>query len=208
LAARSGLLVDFGGVLTTNVFTAFAGFSEREGLDPDHVRRAFREDETARELLFELELGRLDEAEFARRFAVALGLPEEGSDDLIERLWADLGPDQEMIDAVARFHEAGVRTGLVSNSWGTALKYEEDLMARLFDVTVISHLVGLRKPDPAIYELAVEKLELPPEEIVFIDDLPGNLKPARAMGMATVRHATAEESIPQLEELLGVSVAS
>jgi putative hydrolase of the HAD superfamily len=206
--AHSGLLVDFGGVLTTNVFAAFAGFCEREGLDRDHVRRAFREDETARELLFELELGRLDEAEFARRFAVAIGVSEDRSEDLIDRLWADLGPDHEMIDAVARFHEAGVRTGLVSNSWGTALKYEQDLMARLFDVTVISHLVGLRKPDPAIYELAVEQLELPAEAIVFIDDLPGNLKPARAMGMATVRHTTAEESIPQLEELLGVRVAS
>ena len=207
MAVRSGLLVDFGGVLTTNVFVAFAGFCEREGLDRDHVRQAFREDETTRSLLFELELGRLDEAEFSRRFAVAIGLPEEGSEDLIDRLWADLGPEQEMIDAVERFHTAGVRTGLVSNSWGTALKYDDDLMARLFDVTVISHLVGLRKPDPAIYELACERLELPPEELVLIDDLPGNLKPARAMGMATVHHTTPEESIPQLEELLGVRVA-
>ena len=207
MAARSGLLVDFGGVLTTNVFVAFAGFCDREGLDRDHVRHAFREDETARSLLFELELGRLDEAEFSRRFAVALGLPEDRSEDLIERLWADLGPDQEMIDAVARFREAGVRTGLISNSWGTALKYDDDLMARLFDVTVISHLVGLRKPDPAMYELAADELGLPPEELVMIDDLPGNLKPARAMGMATVHHKTAEESIPELEQLLGVRVA-
>jgi putative hydrolase of the HAD superfamily len=204
--AHSGLLVDFGGVLTTNVFTAFAGFSEREGLDPDHVRRAFREDETARSLLFELELGRLDEESFSRRFAVAIGLSEEQSEGLIGRLWADLGPDGEMIEAVARFRAAGVRTGLISNSWGTALKYDEEQMARLFDVTVISHLVGLRKPDPAIYTLAADELGLPPQEIVLIDDLPGNLKPARAMGMATVHHKTADESVPQLEELLGARV--
>ena len=205
--ARSGLLVDFGGVLTTNVFAAFAGFCDREGLDPEHVRHAFREDETARSLLFELELGRIDERDFARGFAAALGLGEERADTLIEDLWADIGPDEAMIEAVARFREAGVRTGLVSNSWGTALKYETDLMDRLFDTAVISHLVGMRKPDPEIYELAAKQMELPFEELVFIDDLPGNLKPARAMGMATVRHTTAEESIPQLEELLGVRVA-
>jgi epoxide hydrolase-like predicted phosphatase len=200
------LLVDFGGVLTTNVFDAFAGFCEREGLDRDHVRLAFRENEAARSSLFELELGRISEQEFSQRFAAALGL--EDHDGLIERLWTDLGPDDEMIDAVARFHEAGIRTGLISNSWGTALEYDADLMARLFDVSVISHLVRLRKPDPEIYALAAERMALPPEELVFVDDLPGNLKPARAMGMATVHHKSAAETISQLEELLGVTVGT
>jgi len=206
-SGRKGLLVDFGGVLTTNVFAAFAGFCAREGLDPEHVRLAFRENATARSLLFELELGRIEEHEFARGLAVALGLGDGRAETLIEDLWADIGPDEAMIDAVARFREAGVRTGLVSNSWGTALKYETELMDRLFDTAVISHVVGMRKPDPEIYELAAEQIGLPFSELVFIDDLPGNLKPARAMGMATVRHTTAEESIPQLEELLGVRVA-
>jgi putative hydrolase of the HAD superfamily len=204
LAAHKGLLVDFGGVLTSNVFAAFAGFCEREGLDPDHVRRAFREHDTARELLFDLELGRIAEDEFARQFAVALGLDESRAEGLIDGLWADIGPDEKMIEAVAGFRAAGVHTGLISNSWGSALEYDDALMDRLFDATVISHLVGLRKPDPEIYALAAERMGLPPSELVFIDDLPGNLKPARAMGMATVHHTTAEESIPQLEELLGV----
>ncbi|MDX6664242.1 MAG: putative hydrolase of the superfamily [Solirubrobacteraceae bacterium] len=205
-AGLPGLLVDYGGVLTSNVFAAFGGFCVREGLDTDVVRRAFREDVVARELLFELELGRLDEAEFSRRFAVALGLGEGRSQGLIERLWADLGPDDEMIEAVAGFHAAGVRTGLISNSWGTALKYEEELMTRLFDVLVISHLEGIRKPDPAMYALGAERLGLEPQQCVFVDDLPGNLKPARAMGMTTVHHTTAAETVPQLEELLGVTV--
>ena len=69
---------------------------------------------------------------------------------------------------------------------------------------MISHEVGLRKPDPEIYALAVEQLGLPAEECVFVDDLGGNLKPAKAMGMATVLHRDAAETIPQLEELLGV----
>jgi len=204
--ARTGLLVDFGGVLTTNVFVAFGGFCTREGLEPDFVRRAFREDAGARGLLEGLETGTIDEGEFEREFGRALGLPDERIPGLVERLWADLGPDEEMIEAVAAFHERGVRTGLVSNSWGTALKYEESLMERLFDGLVISHLEGIRKPDPAIYALGAERIGRSPEECVFVDDLPGNLKPARAMGMATVVHRTAAETIPQLEELLGVTI--
>jgi epoxide hydrolase-like predicted phosphatase len=202
------VLVDFGGVLTTNVFVAFGGFCTREGLEPDHVRRAFREDEDSRGLLVGLETGTIDEHEFEREFGKALGLPEERIPGLVQRLWADLGPDEEMIEAVAAFHERGVRTGLISNSWGTALKYEEDLMARLFDGLVISHLEGIRKPDPAIYALGAERIGLPPEACVFVDDLPGNLKPARAMGMATVVHRSAEETVPQLEELLGVTIST
>lgn len=206
--ARSGLLVDFGGVLTSDVFAAFGGFCDREGLDRDHVRRAFREDPAAREALFELELGRLDEREFERRLAAAIGLPAERADGLIGRLWADMGPDPAMIEAVARAREQGVRTGLVSNSWGRALEYEPALMRRLFDAAVISHQVGLRKPDEAIYALALERLGLPADDCVFVDDLPGNLKPARAMGMLTIHHRSAEQTIPELEEALGVSLGA
>jgi len=203
---RTGLLVDFGGVLTTNVFVAFGGFCTREGLEPDFVRRAFREDPRSRGALEGLETGTLSEADFEREFGTALGLPEDAHAGLIERLWADLGPDDEMIEAVAGFRERGVRTGLISNSWGTALKYEDDLMERLFDGLVISHLEGIRKPAPEIYALGAERIGLPPEACVFVDDLPGNLKPARAMGMATVVHTTADETVPQLEELLGVTL--
>lgn len=205
---RKGLLVDFGGVLTTNVFAAFGGFCVREGLEPDVVRNAFREDTRSRGALEGLETGTLSEQEFEREFGEALGLPAERHGGLIARLWQDLGPDEEMIEAVAAFRERGVRTGLISNSWGTALKYEEDLMARLFDGLVISHLEGMRKPDPRIYALGAERIGLTPDECVFLDDLPGNLKPARAMGMATVVHRSAAESVPQLEELLGVTISS
>ena len=206
MATRSGLLVDFGGVLTTNVFGAFAGFCEREGLDRDVVRHAFREDEDARDALFGLELGTLSEHEFSLRFARALGLDDGRAHTLIEDLWSDLGPDEEMIEAVAAARAAGIRTALVSNSWGAALKYEPAMMERLFDASVISHLERLRKPDPAIYALGAERIGLAPERCVFVDDLPGNLKPARAMGMATVHHVSAAETIGQLEELLGVGL--
>src|SRR3954454_14004988 len=153
------MLVDSGGVLTTNVFAAFAGFCDREGLDPQHVGLTFRQDAAARSLLFELELGRLDEREFARGFAVALGLGEDRAEGLIEDLWADISPDEAMIEAVARFREAGVRTGLISNSWGTALKYESDLIDRLFDTSVISQLVGIRKQVAEMHELDAARME-------------------------------------------------
>jgi epoxide hydrolase-like predicted phosphatase len=82
----------------------------------------------------------------------------------------------------------GARTALLSNSWGDALAYDEALLEQLFDAWVISSAVGLRKPDPAIYELAAERIGLPPAACVFVDDLPGNLKPARELGMATILH--------------------
>ena len=122
------------------------------------------------------------------------------------RLFGGMQPDHAMLDGVRTARRAGVRTGMLSNSWG-ADRYPHELLGELFDAWVISGEVGLRKPDPAIYSLAAERLGLTPHDCVLVDDLPGNLKPARAMGMATVRHTTAEESIPQLEELLGVRVA-
>lgn len=199
---RRGLLIDFGGVLTTNVFQSFTAFCEREGLAPDFVQKAFVEHPEARRLLFDLELGKLEEEAFSTQLGAALDLPSEG---LAARLFAGVGPDEQMLAAVAGFRAAGVRTGLISNSWGTAL-YEAAELTALFDGLVISGEVGLRKPDPAIYELGAERIGLPPEACVFVDDLGGNLKPARAMGMLTIRHHTAAETIPQLEAALGVTL--
>jgi putative hydrolase of the HAD superfamily len=107
--------------------------------------------------------------------------------------------------AVVMAKRQGIRTGLISNSWG-ATNYELDRFPEMFDGWVISGDEGMRKPDPKIYELGAERIGLTPEDCVFVDDLKGNLKPARAMGMATVHHTSAEETIPQLEDLLGVKL--
>jgi epoxide hydrolase-like predicted phosphatase len=204
LAAREGLLVDFGGVLTTNVFDSFAAFCAEEGLPPDRIARAFRDEPEPRRLLFDLELGRLPAEEFSERLCAALGLDPSHAGDLVERLFAGAAPDEAMLGAVAAARRAGIRTGLISNSWGEALRYDRDRFPELLDGWVISHEVGLRKPDPRIYLLGAERIGLPPQACVFVDDLGGNLKPARELGMATVRHTDAAETIPQLEELLGV----
>jgi len=203
--ALRGLLVDFGGVLTTNVFASFAAFCEAEGLAPEQVRDVFMSDPDGRRLLFDLELGKLPESEFEPRFAGLLGLAPERADGLIDRLFGGMRPDRAMEMAVVAAKRQGVRTGLLSNSWGAG-RYERDRFDELFDGVVISGEEGIRKPDPAIYELGVERLGLEPADVVFVDDLPGNLKPARALGMTTVHHVSADETIPQLEELLGVKL--
>ena len=201
--SRQGLLVDFGGVLTTDVFASFQAFCEAEGLEPARVRDLFMGDETARQLLFDLEIGALTEEEFEPRFAAVLEIEEHAG--LIDRLFGGMRPDERMLEAVRAAKRAGVRTGMVSNSWGRG-RYDRSLFPELFDGVVISGEIGLRKPDPRIYELGAEAIGLAPELCVFVDDLPGNLKPARELGMATVHHRDAEETVAQLEELLGVSL--
>lgn len=196
---REGLLIDFGGVLTSNVFASFAAFCEAEGLDPHTLRHAFRGDETARRLLFDLETGAIEPHAFSVALADRLGLADPT--DLPQRLFAGVTADEAMIDAVRALHERGVRTGLVSNSWGDATAYDRDLLAEIFDAVVISSEVGLRKPDPAIYELGARSIGLGPDVCVFVDDLGGNLKPAAALGMATIKHVDTAQTIAELEAL-------
>jgi epoxide hydrolase-like predicted phosphatase len=195
-----GLLVDWGGVMTTNVFDTFRAFCELEGLKPDTLRRRFREDPSARELLIGLETGRLDEDDFEPRFAEILGVEAPG---LIDRIFAGGAEEAEMLAAVGRARSEGVRTGLISNSWGTR-RYDRELLSRLFDAVVISGDVGMRKPAPEIYRLGAERIGLDPADCVFVDDLPFNLAPAAELGMATVHHRSSPETIAELERLLGV----
>ncbi len=182
---RLGLIVDFGGVLTTDVFASFQAFCAAEGLPPDTVRDRFRDDPEARALLAELETGALTADEFEPRFAALLEVEAAG---LIGRLFGGVAPDEAMLEGVRALRRDGARTAMLSNSWGDALAYDRALLDELFEVCLISSEVGLRKPDPAMYELAAERLALAPDACVFVDDLPGNLKPARALGMATVLH--------------------
>jgi epoxide hydrolase-like predicted phosphatase len=203
VAELRGLLVDYGGVLTTDVFASFQAFCAAEGLAPDTVRDAFRSDLAATSLLAGLETGELSEAEFEPRFAALLGVAPER---LIARLFGGMAPDEAMLAGVRAARAAGLRTGLLSNSWSVA-DYDRRLLAELFDAWVISAEVGLRKPDPAIYALAAERMELPPEAIAFVDDLPGNLKPARALGMTTIVHrGDAAATLAELEGALGVTL--
>jgi putative hydrolase of the HAD superfamily len=200
VASRRGLLIDWGGVLTTDLFASFASFCEAEGLEAAKVRELFRGDDAARELLIDFECGRVDEPEFERRFAPMLGVADDG---LVDRMFAGSAPDARMLGVVKAARDAGVRTGLISNSWGVH-RYPQEMMDELFDGVVISGLVGIRKPAPEIYSLGAESIGLPPQECVFVDDLGFNLKPAKELGMATILHTDSEQTVGELEALLGV----
>jgi putative hydrolase of the HAD superfamily len=199
---RRGLLVDWGGVLTTDLFASFRSFCETEGLQPDLLTRRFAEDPDARALLIGLETGRLTEQEFEAGLGELL---EVSSEHLIDRLFLHVRSDEAMLDAVRRAHRQGCRTGLVSNSWGTR-RYDRRLLEEIFDGIVISAEEGIRKPAPRIYALGAERIGLPPAQCVYVDDLPFNLRPAAELGMATVHHVASERTIPELEGLLGVSL--
>jgi putative hydrolase of the HAD superfamily len=199
-----GLLVDFGGVLTTSVWDSFADFCRTKGLDDDSVKRLFREDPGAIADLRGLETGRMTEDEFERRFAERLGLAEASK--LIDSMFGGMAPEPRMVNAVAAARAAGVRTGLVSNSWSTE-HYDRRLLAELFDAVVISGEVRMHKPEPEIYLLGAERIGLGPSDCVFIDDLRENCAGAEAVGMTAILHRDPDETIARIEELLGVAVA-
>jgi putative hydrolase of the HAD superfamily len=201
--ALRGLLTDWGGVLTTDLFASFASFCEAEGLEAAKVRELFRHDEGARALLADFECGRVEEREFEERFAPLLGVAGDG---LVDRMFAGAGPDARMLAAVRAARDAGIRTGMVSNSWGVH-RYPQELVDELFDGVVISGVVGIRKPAREIYELGAESIGLPAEECVFVDDLGFNLRPAQELGMATVLHTETGATVAQLESLLGVALS-
>ena len=199
-ATRSALLIDWGGVLTTNLFASFHAFCVAAKIDPQTLMGRFKSDPEARELLVALEKGKLDEREFERKFAALLEVEPDG---LVDGLFAGVGPDEAMVNAVRLAHAAGLRTALVSNSWGVH-RYPHDLFDELFDGVVISAEEGIRKPSRRMYELGAERAGVAPEACVYVDDLPFNLAPAEELGMATVHHTSAETTIPELERLLGL----
>jgi epoxide hydrolase-like predicted phosphatase len=112
-----------------------------------------------------------------------------------------------MVRAVERLRQAGVKTALISNTWGPPMAYRSRALRRALDAVVRSDEVGLRKPDPEIYRLAAERLNVPPHDCVFIDDLLQNVDGARAAGMHAFVHRNADFTIPKLQELFGVSLA-
>jgi putative hydrolase of the HAD superfamily len=199
-----GLLIDFGGVLTTNVFDSFKAFCRAEGLPEDTVKNMFRERGEGLGLLRRLEKGELSAEEFSDQFAPLLGVD---SGNLVERLFGGIGPDEAMLGAVRRSRAAGIKTGLISNSWGDGLAYDPALLDELFDAVVISGEVGMHKPEPEIFHLGAQRIGVAPEECVFVDDLRENCAGAEAVGMKAILHRGAEGTLPQLEELLGVPLS-
>jgi epoxide hydrolase-like predicted phosphatase len=203
-APRSALLIDWGGVLTTNLFVSFQAHCLRAAIDPEKLMGRFRRDPEARELLVALEKGELEEEDFEVQLAALLEVEPDG---LIDGLFAGVQPDEPMVDAVRRARRQGARTALVSNSWGVH-RYPHDLFEELFDGVVISGEEGIRKPSRRMYELGAERAGAAPADCVYVDDLPFNLTPAEEMGMAVIHHTDAAITVPKLEELLGMALSA
>ncbi len=201
----SGMLIDFGGVLTTPIADAFGALGAEAGLAPGEALSLLARHEGARTALREHEEGRLDDEGFEDAFAQALadagGRMEARG--LLARVAARLQLDEPMIDLVREVRRRDVPVALVSNSLGRDCYARVDL-DELFDVTVISGRVGVRKPSRRIYAIACEQLGLPPQGCVLVDDLEHNLVGAARLGITGIHHRHADETVPRVRELLGL----
>lgn len=201
------LIVDFGGVLTTPLQDAMVKFAADLGVDlQDLVRVALRayagHDD---DLVLGFETGSIPEDEFAVAFAQRLHEEtgkEVDPDGLVDRIFDGLEAEESMFEAVVRAKTSGLKTALLSNSWGLGL-YPRERFPEMFDVVVISGEVRMRKPDRAIYEHTVRELGVPAQLCIFVDDHPGHLKAAQELGMTTILHRTPDETIAELGVLLG-----
>ena len=202
---------DFGGVLTSSPFEAIARFEQERGLPADIIRRtnALNHHENA---WAKFERAEVDLETFDRLFAEesrALGAEVRGK-DVLPLLSGELRP--EMVEAL-RIVGANAKTGCITNNLpanaigsrvGRSL-YVAEVMA-LFDHVIESAKIGLRKPDPRIYRMMVEALGVDPKNCVYLDDLGVNLKPAREMGMTTIKVTDAPQALAELEAATGLSL--
>jgi putative hydrolase of the HAD superfamily len=202
---------DFGGVLTSSPFEAFARFETERGLPADIIRRtnATNHWENA---WAKFERAEVDLESFDSLFAaesLALGAEVRGK-DVLPLLSGDLRP--EMVEALKRvktqFKTGCITNNLPANAIGSASGrslYIAEVMI-LFDHVIESAKIGLRKPDPRIYQMMVEALSVDPKDCVYLDDLGVNLKPAREMGMKTIKVVNGAQAIAELEGLTGLAL--
>jgi putative hydrolase of the HAD superfamily len=201
---RDVLICDFGGVLTTPLQAGFLAYQEEAGLSLEELGSAMARaaEEHGENPLFTLERGEITEAEFWGRVQQHVG---DGFD--LARLRAlffeRLLPNPPMVDFVRELRGRDVRAALLTNNvreWEPLWRAKLPEVEELFDVIVDSAFVGLRKPDPAIYTLTLERLGgVEPERCVFVDDLELNCDTARELGMEAIRFESAEQAIPELE---------
>ncbi|WP_339029690.1 HAD-IA family hydrolase [Bradyrhizobium symbiodeficiens] len=209
--AIEAVIFDFGGVLTSSPFEAFARFETERGLPADIIRRTnaanHLENAWAKFERAEVDIDTFDEL-FATE-SRALGAEVRGR-DVLPLLQGHLRP--EMVEALKRI-KAQFKTGCITNNLpanaigsmtGRSLYIAEVMV--LFDHVIESAKIGLRKPDPRIYRLMVETLKVDPNNCVYLDDLGVNLKPAREMGMTTIKVASGAQAIAELEAATGMKL--
>jgi putative hydrolase of the HAD superfamily len=202
-------MFDFGGVISTSPFEAFAHLELERGLPPGFIRsvNATNPDDNA---WARLERSELDIDAFAAAWAgEARGLGHELDGRLVlERLGGDIRP--QMVAAIEALRTT-YKTACLTNNFASSERVVSEAVAEvyaLFDVVLESRVLGVRKPDPRFYELACATLDVAPGEAVFLDDLGVNLKPARALGMQTIKVTDPDDALTRLGEVLGHPVVA
>ncbi|MGD0313781.1 MAG: HAD-IA family hydrolase [Acidimicrobiales bacterium] len=203
------VMFDFGGVITSSPFEAFEGYEQEQGLPPGFIRLVNSTDPDTNAWAH-LERGQLDVDGFARAFeteAWRLGQRVDGR-AVLALLGGDVRP--AMVDAVRRCSER-FETACVTNNFshdGGPTPPQVSAIFELFDVVLESRTLGVRKPEARFYELACEAVGARPEEVVYLDDLGVNLKPARAMGMHTIKVVDPETALGELSVLTGLDLCA
>jgi epoxide hydrolase-like predicted phosphatase len=205
---------DFGGVLTSPLIESFAAFQDDSGIPLEELGKALAAIAAdGPNPLFELETGRMSEAEFLRRLGGALttqlGRPVE-MHHFGRAYFQHLHPNQAMIDHMRGLRRRGYRMAICTNNvreweemWRAMLPVDE-----IFELVVDSAYVGVRKPDRRIYEIVLDRLDLPADEIVFVDDVEQNVLAARELGMHAVHFRGTDQAIAELEAVLADGRAS
>ncbi|WP_243725962.1 HAD family hydrolase [Actinomadura rubrisoli] len=203
-----GVITDWGGVLTSPLSDAVGAWLAADRIDAERYRVVMRAwvkqayDGDGINPIHGLEDGSLAPEEFERLLAAELLTVDGGpvaAAGLIARMFGAFAPVEPMYEALRVARAAGIRTALLSNSWGN--HYPRELFADLFDAVVISCEVGMRKPDEGIFRHAVERLGLAPGECVFIDDIEHNVTAAEALGIRGILHTGADTTIAELRGL-------
>ncbi|HST70078.1 MAG TPA: HAD family phosphatase [Solirubrobacterales bacterium] len=203
------IVSDFGGVLTTPLFAAFAAFQDDSGISPENLGKAMRVGlEEGEEIpLFQLERGEISEDEFVE------GL-EDGLEAILDhrphlhhfrqKFWGALHPNEPMIELMRELKASGLKMAMLTNNvreweplWRSMLPVDE-----IFEEIVDSAFVGCRKPEARIYELTLERIGMPAEACLFIDDLPPNIEGAEAAGMKAVHFRDNEQAIAEIRAAL------
>jgi putative hydrolase of the HAD superfamily len=211
--APLGLITDWGGVLTIPVAAAVTAWLAADGIDkPAYtslitgwLRDAYDGDGVANPV-HALERGETAPEEFEQMLAGRLvridgaAVPAAG---LLRRMFAAMTPVEPMYELLRSLRRAGVRTAMLSNSWGD--NYPRELFSDLFDVVVISSEVGMRKPEQRIFVHALGRLSLTPRQCVFVDDIEANVTAARALGMVGLHHRDPDTTAAAVRDLFGLA---
>jgi putative hydrolase of the HAD superfamily len=210
-----GIITDWGGVMTSPLTQTVDAWIAEEQIDRDRyveIMRSWVTDaygDGAENPVHALERGECTDEEFERLFAATL-LHADGRavrpEGLLARMFAATAMETVMLDAISSLRQGGLRTALLSNSWGAG-GYPRHLFPGLFDVVVISSEVGMRKPEERIFRHTAALLGLEPRECMFIDDVRANIAAAEAVGLTCLHHREPGPTLARLSDLLGIPLA-